>query len=72
LYECVTWSLELKLEHRLKAVENRVLRRIFGVKRGEVGENFSSSIISRMIMSMRIRARHVACMGEKKNVYRFW
>jgi hypothetical protein len=48
-----------------------MLRRIFGVKRGEVGGNCFSSIISRMIMSVRTRARHVAFMGEKKNMYRF-
>jgi hypothetical protein len=29
LYGCVTWSLTLREEHRLKVFENRVLRRIF-------------------------------------------
>jgi hypothetical protein len=38
LYECETWSLTLKEEHRLGVFENRVLRKIFGPKR-EVGEN---------------------------------
>jgi hypothetical protein len=33
---CETWSLTLREEHRLKAFENRVLRRIFGPKRDEV------------------------------------
>jgi hypothetical protein len=28
-----TWSLTLKKEHRLRVFENRMLRRIFGVKR---------------------------------------
>jgi hypothetical protein len=36
LYGCETWSLILKEEHRLRAFENRVLRRIFGPKRDEV------------------------------------
>jgi hypothetical protein len=36
LYGCETWSLELREEHRLRVSENRVLRRIFGSKRGEV------------------------------------
>jgi hypothetical protein len=36
LYECETWSLTLREEHRLKLFENRVLRRIFGPKRDEV------------------------------------
>jgi hypothetical protein len=33
LYGCETWSLTLKEESRLRAFENRVLRRIFGPKR---------------------------------------
>ena len=32
LYGCETWSGTLKEEFRLKAFENRVLRRIFGIK----------------------------------------
>ena len=36
LYGCETWSLTLREEHRLKVLENRVLRRIFGPKRDEV------------------------------------
>ena len=30
------WSLTLREEHGLRVFENRVLRRIFGPKRGEV------------------------------------
>jgi hypothetical protein len=33
LYGCQTWSLTLREEHRLRVFENRVLRRIFGLKR---------------------------------------
>jgi hypothetical protein len=33
LYGCETWSLSLREEHRLRVLENRVLRRIFGTKR---------------------------------------
>jgi hypothetical protein len=36
LYECKTWSLTLREEHRLRVFENRVLRRILGPKRDEV------------------------------------
>jgi hypothetical protein len=63
--------------------ENRVLRRIFGLKRGEVtGERrklhneelhylYSSPSIIRIIKSRRMRwAGHVAGMGEKRNAYR--
>jgi hypothetical protein len=41
LYGCQTWSLTLREERWLRLFENRVLTRIFGVKRDEVtGENF--------------------------------
>jgi hypothetical protein len=36
LYGCETWSLTLKKEHRLRVLENRVLRKIFGLKSNEV------------------------------------
>jgi hypothetical protein len=34
LYGCETWSLTLRVEHKLKVFENRLLRRIFGPNRG--------------------------------------
>jgi hypothetical protein len=42
LYECETWVLMLREEHKLRVIENRVLRRICGPKRDEMtkgGEN---------------------------------
>jgi hypothetical protein len=69
-------------EHRLRVFENRVLRGIFGPKRKEDGswrklQNdelhslYSSTTIVRVIKSRRMRwARHVACMGEGRGVYR--
>jgi hypothetical protein len=36
LYGCQTWFLRLTEELRLRVFENRVLRRIFGTKRGEL------------------------------------
>jgi hypothetical protein len=72
LYGCETWSLTLRV------FENRVLRGMFGPKRGEViggwrklyNVGCSSSII-RMIKSSRMRwAGHVARLGEKRNAYR--
>ena len=36
LYGCEKWSLTLREERRLRVFENRLLRRIFGPKRGEV------------------------------------
>ena len=38
LYGCETWSLILREECRLSVFENRTLRRIFGPKRDENGE----------------------------------
>jgi hypothetical protein len=83
LYGCETWSLTLREEHRLRVFENRVLRRIFGLKRDEVtGEwrklhneelrdLYSLPNIIRIIKSRRMRcAGHVARMGKKRNAYR--
>jgi len=36
LYGCATWSVTLREERRLRVFENKVLRRIFGLKRDEV------------------------------------
>jgi hypothetical protein len=82
-YGCETWSLTSREEHRLKVFENRVLRRIFGPKwdkvtgdwrklhNGELRNLYSSPDNTRQIKSRRMRlARHVACMGEGRNVYR--
>jgi hypothetical protein len=67
LYGCETCSLTLREEHRLRVFENRVLRRIFGLKRDEVtGEwrklhneelhdLYSSPSIIRIIRSRRMR-----------------
>ncbi|KAJ4438750.1 hypothetical protein ANN_14701 [Periplaneta americana] len=83
LYGCETWTLTLREEHRFRVFENKVLRKIFGAKRGEVtGEwrklhntelhaLYSSPDIIRNIKSRRLRwAGHVARMGECRNAYR--
>jgi hypothetical protein len=36
LYGCETWSSVLMVEQRLRVYENKVLRRIFGLKRDEI------------------------------------
>jgi hypothetical protein len=36
LYGCETSSLALRVEHRTRELENRVLRRIFGSKMDEI------------------------------------
>jgi len=71
----------LREERRLRVLENRVLRRIFGYKRDVVAGSggklydeefnclYSSSIIVRMIKSRRMRlAWHVTHMGEERRL----
>jgi hypothetical protein len=36
LYECESWSLTIREEHRLRVIESRVLRRTFGPKWDEM------------------------------------
>jgi hypothetical protein len=84
LYGCETWSLTLREEHRLRVLENRVLR-IFGPKRDEVtGEwrklhkeelrdLYSLSSIIRIIKPRRMRlAGHVARMGRRGTRVDYW
>ena len=65
--------------------ENRVLRRIFGLKRDEVtgewrklhneelNDLYCSPNIVRVIKWRRVRwVGHVARMGERRGVYRIW
>jgi hypothetical protein len=81
LYGCETWPLILREEHRLRVLENRMLRKVFGSKRDEVmggwrklhneklQDLYSWPSIIRMI-NLRMRwARHVARMLVKRNVY---
>jgi hypothetical protein len=72
----------LREEHRLRVLENRVLRRIFGPKRDEVTGGwrklhneelhglYSSLSIIRLIKARRMRwAEHVVHMGEVRGAY---
>ena len=83
MYGSETWPLTLREELRLRVLENRVLRRIFGPKRDDVtrewrklhheelNDLYSLPNIVRIIKSRRIRwAWHVAAYGEKRGVYR--
>jgi hypothetical protein len=68
----------VRTEHRLRVFGNRALWRIFGPKRDKMTGGWeklhsdrSSPCISRVIKSKRMRwAKHVARMGEGRNVYR--
>jgi hypothetical protein len=67
LYGCETWSLTFRKEHRLRVIENRVLRMVFGPKRDEetgewrklhnkeLHDLYSSRSIIRIIKSWRMR-----------------
>jgi hypothetical protein len=83
LYGCETWSPTLREEHRLKVFENKVLRRIFALKRDEVTggwrklhneelrDLYSWPSIITIFKSRRTRwAGHVARRGEERNAYR--
>jgi hypothetical protein len=82
LYESETWAWTLREEHRLELFENRVLRKIFGLKRDEVMGGWrkvhnyelhnlhSLPCIIRMIKPRNMKWEgHVAHRGEKKNEY---
>ena len=71
------------MERRLRAFENRVLRRVFGPKRDEVTmewrklhneelrDLYSLPNIVWVVKSRRMRwTGHVACMGEGRGVHR--
>jgi hypothetical protein len=80
LYGCETWSLTLREERRLRLLENRVVRRIFGPKRLMVSgerrklhnEAFNDLYSSPNIVWV-IKSRctgHVVHMGEERGIYR--
>jgi hypothetical protein len=85
LYGCETESLTLRKEHKLKAFDNRVLRRIFGPKRTEVtggwrGQHneelhnlYSSPNVVGMVKSKRMRwTGPVARMGRRGTHVCYW
>ena len=78
LYGCETWSLTPREERRLRVLENRVLKRIFGPKRDEVtgewrklhneelSDLYSLPNIVQVLKSRTMRwAGHVARVGER-------
>ena len=73
----------MREERRLRVLENRALRKIFLPKRDvitgewrklhteELNDLYSSFNIVRVIISRRMRwAGHVACMWERRGIYR--
>jgi hypothetical protein len=85
LYGCETWSLTLREEHRLRVFENKVLRKIFGLKRDEVTglcrklhneelhDLYSSPSIITIMKSRRMRwAGYATQMGERETCIACW
>jgi hypothetical protein len=83
LYSSQSQSLTFREEHRPRVFENRVLKRIFGLKRvnvmggcknlhnEELQNLYSSPSIIMKMKSRRMRwAGHEGQMGENRNVYR--
>jgi hypothetical protein len=85
LHGCETWLLTLREECRLRVFENRMLRRIFGLKRDkvtgewrklhneELNDLYLSPNVIRVIKSRRMGwVWHIAPMGERRGAYRVW
>ena len=82
IYGCETWYLTLREESRLRAFENRILRRIFGPKRDNSGEErrlHNDELLSlyrlfnivTVIKSRRMRwTGHVARMEEGGSAFK--
>ncbi|KAJ4434001.1 hypothetical protein ANN_16320 [Periplaneta americana] len=50
LHGCETWTLTLREEQRLRAFENKILRKIFGAKRDEVRGEWKKELRKRLVM----------------------
>jgi hypothetical protein len=85
LYGCATWSLTVREEHGVRVFENRVLRRIYGLKRVEMTGGsrklcneelhnlYSLPSIIRMLKSRRMRwSWHIARMGRRGMHIGYW
>ena len=85
LYGYETWSLRMKAECRLRVFENRVLRRIFELKRDEgtgewrklhneeLNDLYSSPNVIQVVKLGRMRwVGHVACMGDRRGSGFWW
>jgi hypothetical protein len=80
-YGYETWFLTLWEEHRLRVFQNRVLRRVFGPNREDVGgvlrrlhneelcKLYTSPSIIRVIEDGE-NGYHVAFVGEMRNAYK--
>jgi hypothetical protein len=70
LYGCETWSLAIRQEHRLRVFENKVLRRIFELRKDEVRGELRKLHNEELrdlysLPSIRIVGGRVARVGER-------
>jgi len=74
-YGCETWSLTSKEEYELRALANRVLRKIFGSEWGEVTGELHNEKLYDMYSSPNIRVKNemdgAYCVyGRQAGLYR--
>ena len=71
---CESWYFTLREKSRLRVFQNRILRRIFGLKRdatGELNSQYRYSNVVRAIKSRRIRqAGYIARMNENIRAFK--
>ena len=77
VYECETWSVTLREEHRLKSVRKYGAEEVTGECRKlhneEINGLYSTADIIRVIKSRRMSwADHVPRMRERRAVYSVW
>jgi hypothetical protein len=77
LYGCETWWLTLREERRLRVYENRVMRRIFGPKKGEVTGEWRKLLLTQYCSGNKIAKNEVdgacgTCVGGGEVCTGFW
>ena len=73
LYGCEAWFLTLTEERRLKVFENRIVKRIFGLKRSPMGSGEGSTMRNFIVCTVQIKLlsenKHNWCLCKIWNLY---